>query len=110
MLLPPECRSREEGAVKFPRGALRNQLSAARLIEKVQLTASMSEIEVRREICSTFAAPMAEDKVEDCQFPFEFLQSTKQGSCALCIPSVSPLFTWTGKKVASLSKQGSILV
>ena len=53
----------------------------------------MSDDEVSREICSTFGAPMGSFEDSDCLFPFEFLRSSGQGSCTLCIPSVSQTFT-----------------
>lgn len=82
MLLPPECRAGKESAVKFPRGAFRSRLSAARLIGKVQLRASMSENEVRKDICAAFAILMGIPEANvngcgcSCLFPFELLQSS----------------------------------
>ena len=113
MILPEECKEKS-GRVKVPRGEYCSQLSAAALIGKVQFTASMSEMEVRKEICRTFATPLGINNfiIEDdpsAIFPFLFLQSTGQGTCSLCVPTVSKSFAWTGQEVAALSKQGKMI-
>ena len=113
MILPEECKEKG-GRVKVPRGEYRSQLSAAALIGKVQFTASMSEMEVRKEICRTFATPLGinNSTIDDDTstiFPFLFLQSTGQGTCSLCVPTVSQSFAWTGQEVAALSKQGKMI-
>lgn len=111
MLLPPECKA-DSNAIKVPRGEFRNKLSAANLIGKVQFRASMSDVELRKEICYAFATAMGiHDSTidDDSEFPFQYLQSSGQGTCSLCIPSVSKSFSWTGQEVAGLSKQGRMI-
>ena len=111
MLLPPDCKE-GNGQVRIPRGGYRNQL-----IGKVQLRPSMTDLEVRREICTVFATPMgistkAFDKLDSDDagfFEFNYLQSSGFGTCSLCIPSVSKSFSWTGQEVARLSKQGKMI-
>jgi hypothetical protein len=116
MLLPPDCKE-GNGRVRIPRGGYRNQLIGAQLIGKVQLRPSMTDLEVRREICTVFATPMgistkAFDELDSDDagfFEFDYLQSSGSGTCSLCIPSVSKSFSWTGQEVARLSKQGKMI-
>ena len=56
----------------------------------------MSDVELRKEICYAFATAMGiHDSTidDDFEFPFQYLQSSGQGTCSLCIPSVSKSFS-----------------
>ena len=97
----------KESKIIVPRGEYRISLSTAGLIGKIEISSTMSEIDIRKEICPVFAQPMGLNP--DCNdelFPFEYLQPTGQGSKCLCIPSTSSGFKWTAQQVAALSKHG----
>ena len=109
MCLPME--GRKGSKVTIPRGEYRSNLIAAGLMGKVDISSSMTEFEVRSEICKVFHRAMGLSQ-NDCTeelFPFEYLQSGGQGCKSLCIPSVSSSFEWTGEHVAALAKSGKII-
>lgn len=106
MLLPRDSAD-AYGRVKVPRGSSRNALIGSGLIGKVQLRPSMTELEVRRELCSIFADPLGIENSEHITGrEFEYLQSSGEGTCSLHVPKTSKSFEWTGQEVINLSKQG----
>ena len=109
MCLPME--GRKGSKVAIPRGEYRSNLIAAGLMGKVDISSSMTEFEVRSEICKVFHRVMGLSR-NDCAeelFPFEYLQSGGQGCKCLCIPSVSSNFECIGEHVAALAKSGKII-
>ena len=46
---------------------------------------------------------------EGHRFPYTYIQKAGAGSCALCAPSVSSSFEWTGKQVSTLAKGGGTI-
>ena len=67
--------------VTIPRGEHSSALSEAGLQGKVEFGSTMSEEEVRREICCVFVKAMEYDPDADLElFPFDYLQTTGQGS------------------------------
>jgi hypothetical protein len=104
ILLPKEFKGRG-GDVSIPRSTKKNKLGQAGLVGKFELNSSMSDDDVRAEICQVFAVPMGlveEDLKSGHLFPFSYLQRTDSG----CLPTVKESF---GKKVASLSKAGGYI-
>ena len=99
----------------MPRTNKRTLLGQAGLVGKIELNSSMTEKDVRREICDVFAAPMGLlERVKDEQstlppFSFSFLQKTGSGAKSLCLPAVKEDYEWSGQKVASLSKSGGFI-
>lgn len=111
ILLPREFKGRS-GDISIPRITRRNKLGQAGLVGKIELNSSMSDDEVRTEICQVFAVPMGliEEDIKDGRFfPFLYLQRTGAGSISLCIPTVKESFEWSGKKVASLAKSAGYI-
>ena len=111
VLLPLEFKSRS-GEISFPRGSRRTQLGKAGLVGKVELDSSMSDMQVRQEICEVFATPMGmsqDDIKENRFFSFSYLQRAGSGSRSLCLPSVKDDFQWNGRQVASLAKSGAFI-
>ena len=112
ILLPPEYRNSQTGDVSIPRTTKRSILGSAGLVGKVELDSSMTENEVRREICEVFSGSMGlttEDIKSENLFPFIYLQRAGSGSRSLCVPSVKPTFEWNGKRVSSLAKAGAYI-
>ena len=93
ILLPPQSKS-ATGEVLIPRSTKKNFLGQAGLVGKVELLSTMTDLEVRREICEVFATPMgltsADLKSDHCElFPFSYLQNTGSGTHSYCVPSVN---------------------
>jgi hypothetical protein len=99
----PESRrnARQGGNLMYPRGKYRAFLGSCGLIGKLHLTSTMSEEEVKAEICTVFKEQMN----NDLDFPFVYLQSSGGGSKSLTTPSQSSSFKWTPQQVARLSGQ-----
>ncbi len=98
--------------ISVPRLEQRNPLAKSGLMEKIQLNSEMTEEDVRHEVCRVFAVPMGlheRELEEGTTFPFQYLQRTEAGSCTLCVPSVSPTFSWNGRQVSTLAKSGGII-
>ena len=111
ILLPAEYLNRN-GDILIPRSTNRTKLGKAGLVGKIEINSTMSDTDVRKEICQVFARPMgctSEDIKNGQLFSFSYLQKTGEGSKALCVPSVKEGFEWNGKRVASLAKAGSII-
>ena len=112
MLMPHDYKNPNTGVVLFPRSAKRISLGGAGLVGKVEIDSSMTEIEVRREICEVFSIPMglSPDDIKNYNlYPFTYLQRAGSGSRSLCVPSVKSTFEWNGKRVASLAKAGAYI-
>lgn len=111
VLLPEEFRS-ENGSICIPRSTRREKLGKAGLVGKIEITSSMTEDEVRSEICEVFAVPMGltvEDIKNGTRFQFSYLLRSGCNSRTLCVPTVKDTFQWNGKQVASLAKSGSFI-
>ena len=111
VLLPPEYRNKS-GDVVIPRSGKRSLLGRAGLIGKIEINSTMTDLEVRKEICEVFSMAMgitADDIKHGYIFPFVYLQRAGSGTRALCSPSVKTSFEWNGKQVASLAKAGSFI-
>ena len=110
ILLPLRYKS-SNGEVLIPRKGKRSFLGQAGLVGKIEILSTMTDLEVRREICEVFATPMGlteDDLKSDRLFPFSYLQSS--GTHSYCIPSVNKSkFEWNGKQVASLAKAGAYI-
>lgn len=109
MLLPPQYKS-SNGEVLIPRQANRRMLGQAGLVGRVELLSTMTDLEVRQEICEVFSTPMglsSADLKSDQPFPFTYLQNS--GTHSYCVPSVNRKFEWNGKQVASLAKAGAYI-
>ena len=110
ILLPPQYKS-SNGEVLIPRKTKRGLLGQAGLVGRVELLSTMTDVEVRREICEVFSAPMgltSDDLKSDRPFPFSYLQNN--GTHSYCVPSVNKMrFEWNGKQVASLAKAGAYI-
>ena len=111
ILLPMEFRSRD-GEISIPRSSRRNKLGKAGLVGKIEIDSTMTDSDVRREVCEVFAVPMGlseSDIGKNHPFPFTYLQRAGAGSRSLCLPSVKASFQWNGRQVASLAKSGSFI-
>lgn len=111
VLLPAESRNKS-GDVVIPRSGKRSLLGRAGLIGKIEIDSTMTDLEVRKEICEVFSTSMGittDDIKNGYIFPFVYLQRAGSGTRALCLPSVKPSFEWSGKQVASLAKAGSFI-
>ena len=100
------------GEIAIPRATKRNKLGKAGLVGKIEIESTMTDAELRQEICEVFAEPMGlseEDMKSGHCFPFTYLQKAGAGARYLCIPSVKESFKWNGKQVASLAKSGSFI-
>ncbi len=98
--------------ISIPRNAKRNLLAELGLVGKIEFTSAMSADDIKEEICKVFATPMGltlESISLGESFPFTYLQRAGAGSRALCIPSVSSTFRWTGKQVSTLAKSGGTI-
>ena len=111
ILLPSQFKDAGRSEVKIPRRSKRGMLGQAGLIGKVEILSTMTELDVRREICEVFSTPMgltSDDIKNNRLFPFLYLQSS--GSHTYCVPSVNKAkFEWNGKHVASLAKAGTYM-
>ena len=87
ILLPMEFRSRT-GEISIPRSTRRSKLG---LVGKIEIDSSMTDQDVRKEICEVFASPMGLAN-KDQFFPFTYLQRAGSGSRSLCLPSVKESF------------------
>ena len=67
---------------------------------------SISEEEIREEICSVFKVAFAEDK----NFPFKFLHSVGLGSKSLTVPCTSTSFHWTARDIIASVGKGAIYI
>ena len=106
ILLPPQYNN-SNGVVSIPRLKKRSVLGQCGLVGRVDLLSTMTELEVRREVCEIFSTPMgltSLDLENGRLFPFSYLQNTGSGTHSYCVPSVNKAkFEWNGKQVASLA-------
>lgn len=103
--LPVDYHSQSQ-ELPFPRGSRRAQLAKSGLIGKVSLSSTMSEADMRAEICSVFSAAFGEEN----NFPFKFLQMIGGGARCLTVPCTSPTFEWTAQDVASSAGKGAVYI
>ena len=111
VLLPEEFRS-ENGSICIPRSTRREKLGKAGLVGKIEITSSMTEDEVRSEICEVFAVPMGltvEDIKNGTRFQFSYLLRSGCNSRTLRVPTVKDTLQWNRKQVTSLAKSGSFI-
>ena len=109
--LPEEWRG-DQHKISIPRKKKLNFLAVSGLLGKIEFSSVMSEDEVSKEICRVFAGIMGlthEMIEEGHRFPYTYLQKAGAGSRALCAPSVSSSFEWTGKQVSTLAKSGGTI-
>ena len=112
MCLPLSFRNADGGKVSIPRTEKRNAIAEVGLIGKVEFRSDMTGLEVRQEICTVFAKPIGLTKTSIDNgdlFPFTYLQRTGAGSHTLCVPSVSSMFQWDGKKVSTVAKSSGFI-
>ncbi len=112
MMCLPLSWCRDSKQISVPRLERRNTLAKSGLMGKIELNSEMTEEDVRREVCRVFAVPMGlyeRELEEGTTFPFQYLQRTGAGSRTLCVPSVSPTFSWNGRQVSTLAKSGGII-
>ncbi len=112
IILLPKIFQCPDGDISIPRSTKRSKLGQAGLVGKIELHSTMSDCEVRREVCEVFSVPMGlleSDIKNNDLFPFIYLQRAGAGTRSLCLPSVKESFQWNGKQVASLAKSGSFI-
>ena len=85
ILLPPQYKS-SNGEVLIPRRTKRSLLGQAGLVGKTEIASTMTELEVRREICEMFSTPMgltSDDLKNDRFFPCIFIFTKKWSTVLL---------------------------
>ena len=92
--------------IPISRGAKRGEIAMAGLIGKISLSSTMSEEDIREEICAIFAVVFGGDD----KFPFRFLQTVGGGTRYLNMPCQTSNLKWTAQDLISSAGKGAIYI
>ena len=104
-LLPKDYHPNNQ-KIPIPRGAKRGEIAMAGLIGRISLSSTMSEEDIREEICAIFTVAIGADD----KFPFRFLQTVGGGTKYLNMPCQTSNLEWTAQDLISSAGKGAIYI